>query len=52
MVAAAGASRRTGSLFERKAKVELDPLGVRPILDVSAYKPSRKPVGIYGKERR
>lgn len=38
--------------FERKPAVVLDPLGVRPILDVDAYKPRRKPVGVYGRERR
>eukprot|EP00903_Cladosiphon_okamuranus_P013176 g12289.t1 len=41
----------TGGIFDRKPKVVLDPLAVRPLLNVASL-PSRKPVGVYGRERR
>lgn len=47
----AEAGRKSGGMFGRSTKVELDPLAVRPLLNVSAL-PSRKPVGVYGRERR
>lgn len=43
---------RKRTFFERKPEVVFDPLGVRPMLDVAAYKPSSKSVGVYGRERR
>eukprot|EP00904_Undaria_pinnatifida_P005894 jgi/Undpi1/2434/HiC_scaffold_13.g05815.m1 len=47
----AEAGRKSSGMFGRKTTVELDPLAVRPLLNVSAL-PSRKPVGVYGRERR
>lgn len=41
----------TGGMFDRKPKVVLDPRAVRPLLNVASL-PSRKPVGVYGRERR
>lgn len=48
----AQASRKSGGMFDRKPAIVLDPLAVRPLLNTASYKPSRKPVGVFGKERR
>lgn len=47
----AGRKGSGGGMFDRKPKVVLDPLAVRPLLNVASL-PSRKPVGVYGRERR
>ncbi|CAM9181900.1 unnamed protein product [Ascophyllum nodosum] len=43
--------RKSHSIFDKKPQVVVDPLAVRPILNVASL-PSRKPVGVYGRERR
>ncbi|CAM9761765.1 unnamed protein product, partial [Hapterophycus canaliculatus] len=50
-LAEAGRKGSGGGMFDRKPKVVLDPLAVRPLLNVASL-PSRKPVGVYGRERR
>ncbi|CBJ30549.1 conserved unknown protein [Ectocarpus siliculosus] len=43
--------KSSGGIFDRKPKAVLDPLAVRPLVNVASL-PSRKPVGVYGRERR
>ncbi|CAM9136681.1 unnamed protein product [Pylaiella littoralis] len=46
---AQGGRKNGGGMFDRKPQVVLDPRAVRPLLDFAAM-PSRKPVGVYGRE--
>lgn len=47
------AGRKSHGIFDikPKSKVVVDPLAVRPLLNVASL-PSRKPIGVYAKERR
>lgn len=44
-------TKKSSRLFDRKPDVVLDPLAVRPLTNVAALS-SRRPVGVYGRERR